>query len=201
MRKEVNEVMVPFAFGVGVGFWGMIALLIVAHNGYDKTFTLGNLIQSGATLSAGLVVAAYVQKKAQVNLKQKELIVAQIGMLSERLLELGGMNLLTGENLSSVTALLKRISMTHKILDEVLGKVGIFKRKKLLEGFSGKILELRKLATSTPIQGMSGNLATDGAAVSDGVLALQSERQSLLQLQIEQMRNQLFESQFTVLTA
>lgn len=178
--------------------YGLLLVTLVLFLGiFDPAFTLGNLIQAASTLGAGLLVAKYVQKENQIQFNQKQLLVSQLQVMSEKLIEFHGFK--SGGPLVEIAAALKQLAMRAGAISAAADELGFNASIKNRISFTEELSELRRIATQTEsLKKMEAVVDECPAVVRDGILVLASERASQLESHLEKMQIKVFKAQIAV---
>lgn len=185
--------------GMVLGYAGFLLGLCLAFNGFENEFTTGNILQSVTTLVAAIIVSAVIQKRAQVELRKKELLVKQMELGLSKLLDLSALDFVAGNELVKVTSLLKQINLVFGSVSNACKNFGF---NNVDFDFSAEIRELRKMTTDTPVQALVELAGCDGACsaeIKDNIIKLNIERSQQIQSHIQGMQTKVFDAQVKVL--
>ncbi len=165
----------------------------------DSTITVGNVLQSLATILTGLIVAAYLQPQTQADRKEKEIFLKHFDLLLDDLEAFEEAN--EEGVLTKVVAALKQLTMkfrtvrdlaTHLSYDvEILAKLG----------FDGLIKDLRSLATETPIRELeeyAKSKTCKSSQVRDWFIQLAEEKKLALTSKIQELKLAILKAQTQV---
>jgi hypothetical protein len=188
------RVLCGLAIGGVVGV--LICSVVAAFDGLavDGTVTMGNIIQSATTLIVALVVTSYLQTQAQSDRKERDLVLRFFDLSVDAIAELDAK--VAGGNLSEIQATLKKLSSSCSAASDICTEVGLQTGDTNKAAISSLIVEVRQLATDTPID--EADSVRCGATVKNNVISLSKERSLLLETKVHQLRMRLLKAQMAV---
>lgn len=197
MSKQFSRILLV-AFGIVLGFVCFVTLDSYAALKFEPTLTLGNVVQGGATILVGLLVAAYFQRLTHADRKEKDILLRHLDLLLDAVGEFEKFK--EGGVLTEVTASLKRLAIKCKSVHEILTFLKYPADVLDQVSFEEQIRKLRKLATETPIKQIEAhaNKARCSSVVRDGIIELATEKRSLLDTEIQKMKMRILKAQISI---
>jgi len=165
---------------------------------FDPTFNFGNVIWAVTTLLVAGVLATYLQRQTQSDRSEKELLLRHLDQVLNAVTEFEKFK--EGGHLTAVNASLKTLSMKCQSIHGIL--VDLKCPPQVIESarFDTVIRAIRKLATETPIKQIEkhANSASCSSEVRDGIISLASEKRSLLDNKIQDMKTRILKAQLKI---
>jgi hypothetical protein len=192
---------ISFAFGLAIGAL-VIAILpipfehLVPH--FDTSLS-GSIIEAGATIVTGLVVALYVQRILHTDVREKDMVICELENLGDIVGKIEKQD--NGWELNKVNMSLKKARIINAKLVEI---VDCLCRRSITSDkldFSDEITELRKLATLTPTHKLKGHPQSTfwDTEVKHGILFFEKEREERLEVRLMEFSRKILEAKVLVM--
>lgn len=186
------------AIGFVLGLVCFKAFESPSHLVFDPTFNFGNVIWAVTTLLVAGVLAAYLQRQTQSDRSEKELLLRHLDQALNAVTEFEKFK--EGGRLTAINASLKTLSMKCQSIHSIL--VDLKCPAQVIESarFDTVIRAIRKLATETPIRQIEKHAITASCSseVRDGIISLASEKRSLLDNKIQDMKTRILKAQLRI---
>lgn len=197
MTGKLSRVLL-LATGTLIGFVTCAALQYFNVLKFDPTLTLGNVVQTSATVFVGLLVASYFQRQTHADRKEKDILLRHLDLLLDVVTEFEKFK--DGGALTEIVASLKKLSMKCKSVNEILTHLKYPADLLTQTRFDDQIKKMRKLATETPIKQIQDHAskARCSSVVREGIIQLAEEKKALLDTEVQKMKMRILKAQICV---
>jgi|ERR1039458_2976596 hypothetical protein len=165
---------------------------------FDPTFSFGTIIGAATTLLVGGLLATYLQRQSASDRKESELLVRHLDFILDELVIFEDFK--GGGVLTEITASLHRLSRKRQSIESLLIELKYPEETIKAVQFGDKVIEIRKLATKTPIKQLEelANSKKCNSVVRDGIIEFAEEKRALLENKLDELKTQVIRAQLKI---
>ncbi|MFA6554611.1 MAG: hypothetical protein WCS89_03840 [Candidatus Paceibacterota bacterium] len=193
----ILSIAIAFLIGFLFGIIASHATLLT----FDTRLSFGDVIKAVVTLLVAVLLASYLQRRAQSNNKEKEILLCHLELILDELKMFESFRETKGGKVTEIAASLKRLSIAFNTLADILRELQYPPVVISAVNFAPLISDLRHLSTETPITKKIANHAKRtkcSSEVRNGIIQWADEKRTLLDNKIQEMKTSILKAKISI---